>query len=99
MQPCLGIKIKNERTWDNNRKKNKKVSYIFSVLQKILGAKLKIEADKLSKITKSKVAVPMEAWSYAQNQLHSSVRSWHIAYLILGITFGICRCAWPIKVN
>ena len=40
--------------------------------------------------------VSVEAYPYAKNQHHSSFQSWHILDLILRITFGSLRYAWPL---
>ena len=37
----------------------------------------------------------VEAYPYAKDQYHSSIKSWYVADLILRITFGRPRYAWP----
>ena len=38
--------------------------------------------------------VSLDACPYAKNQHHSSMQSWYIADLILGVISGMPRCAW-----
>ena len=41
----------------------------------------------------------MDAYPYAKNHNHSSIQFLHIAYLILGITFGMVTRAWHTHLN
>ena len=40
-------------------------------------------------------AVCIDAYPWAKTQHHSSIQFWHLVDLILGITFGIPKYAWP----
>ena len=60
--------------------------------KRILGSKLKNQNVKLLEMT---IFFFFRCYPHAKNQHYISSHSWHIANLIIGITFCMPRCAWP----